>query len=65
MTHSSNTVIGGSALVPFVFVKKRFLSAPLICTDKTDISTKIISIIGFIGENGGYGLIFSSIDYSK
>ena len=45
-------------------MQKRFLPVPLICTDKTDISTKIISIIGFIGVNGDYGLfsfLFSAV----
>jgi len=65
MTHSSNTVIGDSVLVPFAFVQKRFLPVPLICTDKTYNTNDLGRYIGFIGVNGGYGLFFVSIDYSK
>jgi hypothetical protein len=47
---SSNTVIGGYVLVPFDFMQKRFLPAPLICTDNTNY------LEGNIGANEGYSL---------
>jgi len=46
-------------------MQKRFLPAPVIYTDKTDNTNDLGRYIGFIGVNGGYGLFFVSIDYSK